>query len=465
MTTLIVVGGGISGLAAAWAGAAAGLDVTVLEASPLIGGKLRTEQVGGLDLDVGAESMLTTRPEALQLIDELGLTGDRIAPLTTSAKIRAGGRNHALPARTMMGIPSDVDAARASGALSPDALAMIEAEPGRDPLPPLTDDVAVGALVRDRLGDEVLDRLVEPLLGGVYSGRADALSLRATVPKLADALADGGSLVLAARVVTGAGTRAPGAGSIFTSLRGGVGRLPAALAGSGRFTVRTSATVRELTRTPTGFALTVGAVPAAERLEADAVVVALPPAKAARLLRSVAPAAAGELGQIDSASSAIVALAFDGIDVPEGSGLLVGAGERLAVKALTLSTNKWPLDAGPRTVLRASVGRAGETTALQLPDDDLVRLVRHELRPLIGVTAEPVDAVVTRWGGGLPQYGVGHVERIARVRADVARVPGLAVCGAAFDGVGVPACIASARAAVARVVTDLAARTHLEGGH
>ncbi|WP_375502817.1 protoporphyrinogen oxidase [uncultured Jatrophihabitans sp.] len=452
MTTLVVVGGGISGLTAAWAAAEAGFDVTVFEASLQVGGKLRTEQVGGVTLDVGAESMLTTRPEALQLIEELGLADQRIAPLTTSARVRAGGRNHALPARTMMGIPSDVEAARASGALSEQALAAIAAEPARDPLPPLTADVAVGALVRDRLGDEVVDRFVEPLLGGVYSGRADALSLRATVPKLAEALADGGSLVEAARAaVTGAGTRAPGAGSIFTSLRGGIGRLPGALAGSGRFTVRTSATVRKLVRTPTGFALTVGATPQAECIDADAVIVALPPSKAARLLRGVAPGAAGELHQVDTASSAIVALAFDDIDVPAGSGLLVGAGERLAVKALTLSTNKWPLDAGARTVLRASVGRAGETAALQLPDDALVRLVRHELRPLIGVTAEPIDAVVTRWGGGLPQYDVGHVERIARVRADVAHVPGLAVCGAAFDGVGVPACIASARAAVRAV--------------
>jgi protoporphyrinogen/coproporphyrinogen III oxidase len=227
--------------------------------------------------------------------------------------------------------------------------------------------------------------------------------------------------------------------------------------------------VRELTRTPTGFAVVVGATAVAERLEADAFVVAVPPAKAARLLRGVAPVAAGELAGIDSASMAIVALAFDGITAPEGSGLLIGAGERLAVKALTLSTNKWPLEAGPRTVLRASVGRAGETAALQLPDDELVRLVRHELHPLVGITAEPVDAVVTRWGGGLPQYGVGHVERIARVRAAVAQVPGLAVCGAAFDGVGVPACIASARAAVDRVVIGLAARAPgdvtAEGGH
>ena len=148
---------------------------------------------------------------------------------------------------------------------------------------------------------------------------------------------------------------------------------------------------------------------------------------------------------------AIVSFAFDGVDLPAGSGLLVGAGERFAMKAVTLSSQKWPIESGGLTLLRASVGRAGEPHALQLDDAELTALVRRELRPLLGITAEPVDSLVTRWGGGLPQYAVGHVERVARIRAAVAGVPGLGVCGAAFDGVGIPACIASARAAVDRV--------------
>ncbi len=455
--SLVVIGGGIAGLAAAWFAADAGLDVTVLEAASEVGGKLRTAEVAGVVVDVGAEAVLTTRPEALELIAAAGLDGDRIAPLTTAARIRTGGTDHALPARTLMGIPTDAAAARESGALTPQAVAAIDAEPDLDPLPPLADDIAVGALVRDRLGDEITDRLVDPLLGGVYSGRADGLSLRATLPALAARLTDGGSLVETARTLTGSGTRAPSAGSIFSTLRGGLGRLPQALATAGRFTVRTSVTVRSVTRTPTGFALECGAVPASERIEADAVVVAAPPAKAARLLRDIAPAAAAELGGIDSASMAITTFAFDGITPPGGSGLLVGSGERLAVKAVTLSSQKWPLDTGGLTLLRASVGRAGEPQALQMTDGDLLALVRRELRPLLGIDAEPVDAAVTRWGGGLPQYGVGHVERIARVRAAVEQVPGLAVCGAAYDGVGVPACIGSARRAADHIVTALSA--------
>ena len=454
---IAVVGGGISGLAAAWrlAERARGAEITVYEAARSVGGKLRVDTVAGLSVDVGAEAMLARRPEAVQLATAAGLGAELITPSTTAAVIRAGGANHPLPARTMLGIPSDVEAARVSGALSEAALARIAAEPSAAPLPPLADDVAVGVLVRDRLGNEVADRLVEPLLGGVYAGRADQLSLRATMPALSAALATGGSLVEAARSVTDVGTRTPSDEPMFVSLSGGVGRLPPALAASGRFAVRTSTTVRSLERTSDGFRLTYGAVPVAETVEVDAVVVATPAAKSALLLRGVAPAAAAELAGIESASMAIVTLALGDVELPTGSGLLVAAHEGFGVKAVTLSSQKWPMRTEGRTVLRASLGRAGENQILQRADDELVELVRHELRSLIGVSDEPIDSLVTRWGGGLPQYAVGHVDRIARVRASVDAVPGLAVCGAAFDGVGIPACIESGYAAADRLVASL----------
>jgi protoporphyrinogen/coproporphyrinogen III oxidase len=460
-TRIVVVGGGISGLTAAYR-VRAGLpdaDVIVLEGSPELGGKLRLGSVAGVVVDVGAEAMLARRPEGIGLVGELGLQDDVIAPLTTSAQVRAGGAAHPLPARTMLGIPADVDAARASGALTEQALGRIAAEPTADPITPLEDDVAVGMLVRSRLGDEVADRLVEPLLGGVYAGRADELSLHATMPALGARLArDGGSLVRAARAVTDVGTHDPAVGPVFASLTGGIGSLPAALAASGRFAVRTSTTVRVIRRTPTGFALECGPVPEPELIEADAVIVATPAAKAALLLRDVAPGASAELRAVESASMAITTFAFRDVELPAGSGLLVGATEGFGVKAVTLSSQKWPLETGDLTLLRTSVGRARENHLLQRDDDDLITLVRHELRALIGVEAEPVDAIVTRWGGGLPQYAVGHVARVARVRAAVATVPGLAVCGAAYDGVGIPACIASAQAAADQVLASLPVR-------
>jgi oxygen-dependent protoporphyrinogen oxidase len=185
-------------------------------------------------------------------------------------------------------------------------------------------------------------------------------------------------------------------------------------------------------------------------VECDGLVVATPAAKAARLLSEVAPSAAAELAAIDSASVAIATFAYHDVALPPGSGLLVGTREGLAVKGVTISSQKWSLDTG-LTVLRASLGRFGEAHVLQRSDEELIALARHDLQQLLGISAEPVDAVLTRWGGGLPQYAVGHVERVARIRTAVASVPRLAVCGAAYDGVGIPAVIASAWAAADRV--------------
>jgi oxygen-dependent protoporphyrinogen oxidase len=160
---------------------------------------------------------------------------------------------------------------------------------------------------------------------------------------------------------------------------------------------------------------------------------------------------------------AIVTVAYRHVAPPPGSGLLIAAREGFTVKAVTLSSQKWPIATGGLTVLRASVGRAGEAAVLQREDAELIALVRHELRALVGIEGEPVDAVVTRWGGGLPQYAVGHVQLVARVRAAVAEVDGLAVCGATYDGVGIPACIASGRLAAQNVAGHLAARSGTGG--
>jgi oxygen-dependent protoporphyrinogen oxidase len=430
--------------------------VIVLEASDRVGGKLRLAEVAGVPVDVGAEAVLARRPEAVGLIRAAGLGEALIAPTTTAANVRVGGGLHPLPARTFLGIPADVAAARASGALSDGALARIASEPDAEPLPPLSGDVSVGELVRSRLGNEVVDRLVEPLLGGVYAGRADRLSLRATMAPLASVLArSGGSLVRAAASVTDVGTHDASAGPVFASLRGGLGSLPQALATHPRVTVRTRTTARDVRRaTDGGFTVVCGSVPQTETLESDAVIVAAPAAKSAALLASLAPAAALELRDVETASMAIVTLAFRDAVLPQGSGVLVGAREGFQVKAVTLSSQKWPMRTD-LVILRASIGRIGEVQALQREDAELLAAVRHELRTLIGVDAEPVDSDVTRWGGALPQYGVGHVERVGRIRAAIQAVPGLAVCGATYDGVGIPACIASAQTAARTVAEHL----------
>lgn len=455
---VVVVGGGISGLAAAWflhRDGPSDLSVTVLEGSPAIGGKLRVGEVAGIPVDDGAESLLLRRPEAVALAVAVGLGEDLEDAATTSAAIWSRGEMRPIPTGTVMGIPADLRALARTGLLSARELARVPADswlPGSR----LTGDIAVGKHVARRMGHAVVERLVEPLLGGVYAGRADLLSLDATMPSLAAPARRHRSLLAAAREARGNG--GAGEGAVFGAPRGGVGRLPAAVARASAATVRTNVTVREISRTPTGWAVTVGSTREPERIEADAVILAVPPAAAARLLRDAVPAAAAELSVVRSASMAVITLAFlrTAFGSPlQGSGFLVPPADGRVVKAVTFSSTKWGwyANAAPAlVVVRLSVGRLDEEADLQRDDADLVEVALADLTDAVGVTDPPVDARVSRWGGGLPQYAVGHVGRVRRVRAAVAAHPGLAVCGATYDGVGIPACVASAEGAAAEVL-------------
>ena len=300
-----------------------------------------------------------------------------------------------------------------------------------------------------RLGDEIVERLVEPLLGGVYAGHARHISAAAAVPQLL-AMARRGSLLEQAAALPA--STAPA----FAALPGGMGRLPGLVREGGGFEVRTSATVRALRRTTSGWALTVGPTTHPETVESAAVVLATPAAPAARLLAADVADAAGELAAIGAASVAVVSLAFRTEDLPAAlfarSGFLVPPVEQRTIKASTFSFAKWAWvrDLDPDVVvLRTSLGRHGEEATLQAADDALVRVSLADLAAMAGITARPIDTHVQRWGGALPQYAVGHLDRVARIRAAVDRQPGLAVCGAAYDGVGIPAVIGSARRAVA----------------
>lgn len=440
----VVVGGGIAGLVAARGIAATGRDVLLIEASPQVGGKLRSAEVAGLTVDVGAEAMLARRPEGLALGVEVG--AEVVHPTAATSAVWSRGALRAMP-RSLMGVPLDLDQLAASGVLSPEGMDRARHELDT----PVGDDVSVGDLVAARLGDELVDRLVEPLLGGVYAGHAHRLSAAAAVPQLL-AMARRGSLLEQAAAIP------PSTAPVFASLPGGMGRLPGLVVDGGGFEVRTSATVRALRRTSRGWALTVGPTTRPETIEADAVVLATPASPAARLLGEVLPDASAELAAIETASVAVVTLAFRAQDVPdtlfERSGFLVPPVEQLGIKASTFSFAKWAWvrDLDPDVVvLRTSLGRHGEETTLQAGDEGLVRVSLADLAATAGITARPIDTHVQRWGGGLPQYAVGHLDRVARIRAALATRPGLAVCGAAYDGVGIPAVIGSARQAVASV--------------
>jgi protoporphyrinogen/coproporphyrinogen III oxidase len=453
---VVVVGGGIAGLAAAWSLRRHGRDsvrVTLLEGTDQIGGKLRVSELAGVAVDEGAESLLLRRPEAVELATAAGLVLEPAA--TTSAKVWSRGELRPMPAGTVMGIPADLRSLAATGLLTTGELARIPVDSWL-PRTRLREDVSVGRYVAARMGRPVLDRLVEPLLGGVYAGRADQLSLAATLPQLLPYVRAERSLLAAVRASLAASPTPPG--PVFGAPVGGVGRLPEAVARLSGADVRTNATVRDLRRTPGGWRLTVGSTRDPEQVLADAVVLALPPAPAARLLHAEVPAAASELRQVRTASMAVVALAFPRTAfaaLPDGSGFLVPPVDGRAVKAVTFSSTKWgwyAATAPDLVVVRASLGRVGEEAVLQRGDPELVDLALADLTDALGVTAPPVDARVTRWGGGLPQYAVGHVDRVARVRAAVAAQPGLAVCGATYDGVGVPACIATADRAAREVL-------------
>ncbi|MFH8716344.1 protoporphyrinogen oxidase [Streptomyces zaomyceticus] len=472
---VVVAGGGIAGLAAAHRLAVAGHRVTLLEAGTRLGGKLLAGEIAGAPVDLGAESLLARRPEAVALARAVGL-GDRLqAPATTIASVWSRGELVPMPKGHVMGVPGDAHAV--DGLLSAEGVRRIGLD-GELPPTEIGEDIAIGAYVAARMGHEVVDRLVEPLLGGVYAGDAYRISMKAAVPALFEAARVHPTLTAAVRAVQRAGAAAPAdaagaatglGGSVFLGVEGGVGTLPRAVAEAIRAAggeILTDAPVTGLRRTgATGWQV----VSRDRVLTADAVVLATPAGPTAALLTEHAPAASAELGSIAYASMALVTLAFRRCDMPvlAGSGFLVPPVDGHTIKASTFSSQKWRWVADGASdlfVLRTSVGRHGEEDQVHREDADLVDASLKDLAAATGLAGRPVATTVTRWIGGLPQYPVGHLARVARVREAVAALPGLRVAGAAYDGVGIPACIASAHRAADEIIAT-SKRTDPGAGH
>ncbi|BBH64173.1 protoporphyrinogen oxidase [Actinoplanes sp. OR16] len=456
---IAVIGGGIAGLAAAVRlrdRLPQGADITVYEQGGALGGKLRTGELGGLPVERGAESFLTSGADggesaAVALARRLGLGDALVHPARQPAALSIGGRLTPIPAGTLVGVPADLSTL--DGVALPDADS--DADGGKPLLAP-GEDVAVGTLVRSRYGAEVVDRLVDPMLGGVYAGRADQLSLRVTMPQLALAAETEHTLRDAVRSAQRASRRVPGQ-PVFAAVDGGMSRLVAAAAEASGARISLGLPVHSVCRTDKGWDLRIGAAPAPLTDHADAVILAVPATPAARLLGEVAPEAAEAVAALTYASVALVGLALPaGTELPGLSGFLVPPGEGTLVKAATFFTRKWPhLDRpdGP-VIVRASLGRAGEEERLQLDDAALLGRAVRELGELAGVALpEPSASWIQRWGGALPQYAPGHADRVSAARADLP--PGLALAGAAFDGVGIPVCVASGERAADEVVTFL----------
>ena len=451
-----VVGGGVAGLAAAHRlrellGPAA--QITVYDQATELGGKLRTGSLAGLVAERGAESFLVRSPggdsAAVALARRVGLGHDLVHPRPLPAGLWCGGELRPLPAGTLLGVPGDFS--RLAGVARP---AGDDRDTGRPVLGP-GEDPTVGDLVRRRFGDEVADRLVDPMLGGVYAGRADSLSLSATMPGLAAACRTHTTLAAAVRAALAAAPR-PAGTPVFATLRGGLGRLVAAVSAASGAELRTGRPVRQLTSTGAGWRLLVGSTRDAEPVAADAVVLAVPARPAGRLLRGVDPATAEAVGRLDYASVALVTMALPpATPLPELSGFLVPATEGTLVKAATFLTRKWAHLGAPDgpVLVRASVGRYGETGPLRQTDADLGRRVHAELARMVGGLPAPLSTHVQRWGGALPQYPPGHLDRVAAARTALPGTLGLA--GAAYDGVGIPACVTSGQAAAAQVTAAL----------
>ncbi|MEI2808924.1 MAG: protoporphyrinogen oxidase [Nocardioides sp.] len=473
-TEVVVIGGGIAGLVAARRLAQSGAGsadstVTLLEAGNEVGGKLRGVEVAGVRVDSGAEAMLARRPEGIALAEQLGLP--LVVPEAVSPSVYSRGALRPLP-RSLMGAPTDSASLEASGVLSVAGLSRALREPGV-PIRLPAEDVAVGELIAERFGEEVVDRLVEPLLGGVYAGDARRISAQAAVPQLLAALERGP--LLDRSTPAPSPSVAATADSVFAGIEGGMWRLPEALAATAGVSVHTQQLVRAIRRVPGGFEVLTSAVGSGveHRLHARHVVVATPAHAASRLLGEIAPVAAAALAEIEAASVGVVTLAL----TPESAGDLPGSGflvppveDGVRIKAATFSANKWAwVAAAGRSagvvLVRASWGRAGEVRSLQRSDEELIAASVGELAGVLRRDLSLVAGHVQRWGGGLPQYAVGHLDRVERIRADVARIPGLAVCGAAYDGVGIPAVIASADRAVRELLGGPGTAPSASRGH
>ncbi|MGO9457203.1 MAG: protoporphyrinogen oxidase [Acidimicrobiales bacterium] len=488
--TVAVVGGGVTGLAAAWelSGGAGGPDastphVVVVEAGERLGGKLRSEPFGPGGVDVGPDGFLGRRPEAADLCREIGL-GDDLVPIGASgAAVWVGGRRRTLPGSLAVGEPTRFLPTARSRVLGPWGSARLALDvllPRRDLRGPLGDR-AVGPLVAHKLGRRVVERLVDPLIGGIYAGGVDDMSAAAVYPLLlAVAQRRGGFMrslrratAVAQATGTAAGTPEGVAGSAgaappaFWSLRGGLGALGERMRGalaSRDVAVRTGCRVDGLEREPGTAAWVLRT--AGGPVRADRVVLALPAGPAADLLAPHDPETATLLRGIDYSTVATVTFAYPEGAVPDGlagTGLLVPRAATLPrslvsgpflVTACTYLTIKWPHLSRPGEVLlRASVGRFGDDRPVGLAEDELVARVAGELGVLLGVEGEATASMVTHWPDALPQYRVHHLLRVTGIESAVRRLGGLAVAGAAYRGVGIPACVASGRAAAREVLS------------
>ncbi len=455
-----VVGGGITGLATAYF-LLQGSDgirprVTLIEADHRLGGKIRTEPFASIPVDAGPDAFLARVPWAVDLCKRLDLDKDLVAPATGKTWLWTRGRLRPLPGDLVMGVPTGPVSVARAGILSPLGLARA----GLDLVLPFQNyppDPSIARVIGARLGHEVVERLVEPLLGGIYAGRADSLSIAAVAPHLAVAAKKHRSLILGLRKERQPQT-AGGASPAFLTIPGGLESLVNRLHDVLRETnVQPGTQVETVMRQPGGRYLL--ACKNGSAVIADGVVLTAPAWSAANILRDIAPAAAVDLEAIEYSSVIVVTLGYAPSAFPgplNGSGFLVPRIDGRLLTACSWATSKWPhLERSGLVILRCSTGRLGDDRAWQLDDKELVRRIHNELVEAMGVRSNPVAARITRWERTFPQYDEGHQARVTRIEAALNDLPGLMLAGAAYRGVGIPACIHDGEQAAARMLAYL----------
>jgi oxygen-dependent protoporphyrinogen oxidase len=441
---VVVVGGGIAGLASArrLEGLLPDAEIVLAERTERLGGKLLTERVDGLLIEGAPDSFLSRKQRGVGLCEELGLAGELVGrrPESAHSFVRRGEALYPLPEGLTGMIPTDLDALAESTLLSAEGRERLATEPDLPPEPPGGDE-SIASFVSRRFGREAYERLVEPLMTGIYGGDGEQLSLQATFPNLRTLELEHGSVIhgLRAQSVAKTSNSPP-----FTSLRSGMETLVTALVDSlERTRILVSTGVVAVRALSGRYAIEFrGRAP----VEADAVVLAVPAFVIARLVADLDPDLAAAHAEIPYASSAIVTLAYQLEDVEhslDGYGYVVPRSEGSDVLACTWTTSKWEGRAPSGTVLlRVYAGRFGARDLTAESNEALVDLAREEVR-MLGIGAEPVLTRIHTWPLGMPQYVMGHPERLQRIKAALDAHPGLAVAGAAYRGVGIPDCISS----------------------
>lgn len=443
---LVVVGGGITGLAAAWEGMQQGMDVTLREASDRLGGLIRTSGMPlgdgtTMEIDEAADAFLARVPEAVELCEELGLADRFTEPAATRAMVHTAEGLRWFPDNTVLGVPLDPSDVEATGLLDERGLASVRSEVARDD-EPLTGDTSVGALLRERFGGQLVDRVVGPLVGGISAGDVDEMSLRATTPQLAAAASRPGSLSANLGEARGSAPQGP----VFHGLLGGTGVLVDTLARE-----LEQRGVELCTSDPVGRLRD-------EDLEGHRFVVTTGASTAADLLCGVSPGAAEMIATIPTATVVLVTYVFDAADPTVGaavgsgaSGFLVPRGSGLLLTAVSWGSNKWShWNDGRHVVVRASAGHSKDARVESMSDQEVSAAILSDLATTAGITASPAAVRVSRWADGFHQYGVGHLDAVERAERTLASETAgrVAIAGAAYRGVGIPACIRQGREAV-----------------